>query len=154
MINISSRYTLIDNSDPSCDMTWVDFCIYNADPELINTKLNVEPSHKQKKDDIRRIHTGQMVKYTISSWILSSDKKVSSKDLRAHLDWLLGKIEPFIDQIKEIQNIPGVKMTIRCIWFSARGVGGPTLWPEQMERLVKLNLECSFSFSDYSEDKQ
>ena len=34
-------------------------------------------------------------------------------------------------------------MSVNCIWWS-RGTGGPTIWPEQMAVLAKLNLELSF----------
>jgi hypothetical protein len=35
-------------------------------------------------------------------------------------------------------------MRVNCVWWSAAGHGGPTLWPEQMAALAALNLECSF----------
>ncbi|WP_276207925.1 hypothetical protein [Vibrio neptunius] len=34
-------------------------------------------------------------------------------------------------------------MTVNCNWWSS-GSAGPTLWPEQMSILAKLNLECAF----------
>jgi len=50
-----------------------------------------------------------------------------------------------------LQNIPGVRMSVNCVWYSRSGHGGPTLWPEQMRVLADLNLECSFDI--YFQDK-
>ena len=35
-------------------------------------------------------------------------------------------------------------MGIDCVWRSLAGHGGPVLWPEQMKKMSRLNLECSF----------
>jgi len=74
--------------------------------------------------------------------------------LRRHLDWLLGQILPRADVLRELQETAGISMNVNCIWWSATGGGGPTLWPEQMRRLADLNLECSFDVSFYDDDDQ
>ena len=43
-------------------------------------------------------------------------------------------------------------MTVQCIWWSATGQGGPTLWPEQMRLLAALNPECSFDVSLFGDE--
>ncbi len=86
----------------------------------------------------------------INTWLLSSRSwfrdipdPISSKDIRTHLDWLLRKIEPSTSQLLELQQIPDVKMSIRCSWWSnSKDFAGFALWPEQMEIMAKLNLEC------------
>lgn len=147
-----SRFTPINDSDPTCDSTEVTLCIYNIDPSLVTHKLKIIPTYKQKQGDIRIIKGRGEVVNRVNSWLLLSKDYVSSKDIRTHLNWLLDKIEPKVEQIQELQQIPSSKMTIHCLWYSAEGGGGPTLWPEQMGRMANLNLECSFSFADYSEN--
>jgi len=88
----------------------------------------------------------------LNAWFLSSEGKISSMDLRRHLDWLLDKLDPTADRLKDIQRQPGVQMAVGCVWWSARGQGGPTLWPEQMGRLANLNLECGFDIAFFGED--
>lgn len=151
-MNPISRFTPINDLDPSCSLTHVMLCIYHIDPDLVNQKLNILPTHQQKKDALSILPRGEKIINAISSWVLDSERNVSSKDTRTHLNWLLDKLEPVGAEILELQRITDVKMTIRCIWFSAEGLGGPTIWPEQMEKMAKLNLECAFSFADYSED--
>ena len=53
-----------------------------------------------------------------------------------------------------LQEMEGVRMGVDCIWWSAYGDGGPTLWPEQMHLLADLNLECSFSVSFFGDDEE
>ena len=44
-------------------------------------------------------------------------------------------------------------MTVNCIWYSRSGHGGPTLWPEDMADLARLNLECTFDVYFLSDDE-
>ena len=86
-----------------------------------------------------------------NGWFLSSEGKVSSSDLRTHLDWLLSLVLPKKDALLDLQRVDGLKMLVRCPWWS-NGNDGPVLWPEQMKGLSELNLECDFDFKDYRED--
>jgi hypothetical protein len=85
-------------------------------------------------------------------WFLSSENVVASRDLRRHLDWLLDKIELTAGKLGELQNKAGLTMGINCVWWSATGSGGPTLWPEQMVRMANLELECSFEVCFFGEE--
>jgi hypothetical protein len=150
MDKFSSRYTPIDDDDPECDQTHVTLCIYNVDPDLITKMLEVEPTFAQKIGVIRTMPSGSKGTGRINSWLLSSRSwfpdipdPISSKDVRTHLDWLLNTIEPSISQLLELQQLPDVKMSIRCSWWSnSKDFAGFALWPEQMEIMAKLNLEC------------
>jgi hypothetical protein len=148
---LTSRFTPVNISEPACSLTWSSLCIYHIDPDLVTKKLRIDPSMRQKKGVLSTLPSGKIIIGRDDSWILTSEKNIISKDLRTHLDWLLGKVLPMTKQIKELQEQPGALMSIRCSWFSAQGGGGPTLWPEQMEGMANLNLECSLSFADYSE---
>ena len=116
-------------------------------------KIGVSPTSVQKKGVPKVMPNGNVHVGTIHNWLLSSKDSVSSKDLRRHLDWVLDRIEPFAEQLKELQQLPDVKMTVRCVWWSSDGGGGPTLWPEQMMRMAKLNLEFTVSFAYYGNNK-
>src|SRR5690606_25699059 len=80
--------------------------------------------------------------------------KVKSLDLRRHLDWLIGMIQPHSKRLAELQQIPDVRMSVTSVWWSRSGHGGPTLWPEQMRALADMNLECDFDiyFAEDDED--
>jgi hypothetical protein len=88
----------------------------------------------------------------LNVWSLSSEGKVSSKDLRDHLDWLLNVLEGGRDGLARLQEMPDVRMNVLCVWWASEGGGGPVLWPDQMRRLAALNLECAFDFQYYGDD--
>jgi hypothetical protein len=88
----------------------------------------------------------------LNAWFLTSEDLVDSKDVRQHLDWLLERLQRKPEALLDLQKEPGVRMYVHCPWWSEDGGGGPTLWPEQMRGMAELNLECTFSFADYSDE--
>jgi hypothetical protein len=152
MDRLSSRATNIDDLYQTCEKTYASFNIYNVDPDLITQKLGLQPNTYSKKGTLKKFPTGNKVMAQIHNWIFSTKGIVTSKDLRRHLDWLLDKLLPLNEQILELQQLPESMMLINCVWWSKYGDGGPTIWPEQMEGLVKLNLELSISVGFFGED--
>jgi hypothetical protein len=142
---LSSRLTPIVDSYDTCEKTEATLCIYHIHPEIITQKLGIIPSSSKIKGILNRMPNGSERLWDMHNWLLSSEDDVSSKDLRKHLDWILDRIIPVSEQFLEFQQFPDVKMNMRCAWWSKYGDGGPTIWPEQMERMAKLNLECSLS---------
>jgi hypothetical protein len=159
MNKMSPRLTPINDNDPECDKTHVTLCIYNIDPDLVTARLGIIPTICSKIGVERTMPNGSKQIGNINNWLLSSiswfssiPDPVSSKDIRTHLDWLLNKVEPSTSQLLELQELPDAKIVIRCSWWSAQKDGGCfTLWPEQMENLAKMNLECDFSISYYGD---
>ena len=156
----ASRMTPIDDNDPNCDKTDVALGIYNVDPDLVTEKLSIEPTFTSKIGVEGIMPSGARRVGRTNSWILASESwfrgvpnPVSSKDIRTHLEWLLTKLTPRCEQLLELQQIPGIKMRIICSWWSMEKDGGSfTLWPEQMEKMAQLNLECDFGISYYGDD--
>lgn len=157
---MSSRFTPINDNDPGCEKTNVTLCIYNIDPDLVTERLGIKPTTDQKVGVERIMPSGRKRIGHMNSWLLSSKSwfkaianPVSSKDIRTHLDWLLNLIEPSASQLLELQQMPDVKMVIRCSWWSTEKNGGSfALWPEQMEKMAKMNLECDLDISYYGDD--
>ena len=149
---MTSRYTPINPAYPSFDYTYAEFTIFCNDDYLLDIVLNKIPIIPNvlisaNKPIINSLGIKRIPK--ISYWSISSENRISSKDLRSHLTWLISEIEIFSKEIQELQNIEGIKMSVQCVWF-AFSSGGPVIWPEQMLALSKLNLELSISF--YSND--
>ncbi len=117
----------------------------NAPPDVVTQKLQLPPTDARTAGE-ERIHRSTGVKRIApkNMWELSSDKLVQSLDLRRHLDWLLAQLLPRASALLELQEMPGLRMGVNCAWYSKLGHGGPTLWPEQMQQMAELNLECSF----------
>lgn len=139
----------ITSPDPeyaSCDNTYVKLLIYpgEASVDEVSKVLQLKPSSTQYEGQ-EIINSKGRVRFAKNSlWILSSEGRVASKDLRDHLDWLSNKLLKIKSNLKLLQNNNGLKMTVTCVWWSVLGHGGPVLWPEQMKALAELGLECSF----------
>jgi hypothetical protein len=90
----------------------------------------------------------------VNVWLLDSEKFVTSKDLRRHLDWIIATVYPSKTGLLQLQDRPDVKMDVSCVWWSRYGDGGPALWPEQMSALAELNLEISIAYSFYGTESE
>jgi len=154
MNELSPRSTSVDDSYSTRAWTRATLAIYpgDMDPEKVTQKLGLAPTSSQGKGEYEVFTpAGERMVYS-SSWLLSSEGEVLSKDLRRHLDWLLDRIEPVAAQLRELQQHPSMKMAVSCLWWSAFNEGGPTLWPEQMRRMAQLNLECGINVAFYPDD--
>ena len=146
MINIDSRITPFDSSFETCEKCFARLMIFpdGNHPDEITNLLGISPSKINIAGE--RIETSRgttrYVKY--SAWFLSSEDSVDSKDLRDHIDWITEKLNSRFERWRDIQNMEGIKLTLKCVWLSKLGHGGPVLWPEQMKVLADLNLECAF----------
>lgn len=120
----------------ACEETYATFQIYpsNKDPDEVTNYLGIKPS----KTVLAGMAGGN--RRAINGWFLSTKGKVSSKDSRRHIDWLLDKIQHAAEQIRELKN-NGARVDICCFWISATGNGGPVLSPRQMTRLSDLDLD-------------
>ena len=121
-------------------------------PDDITRRLSIEPTKTSVAGEIRVNRLGLKRTVKSSTWILSSEGRVDSKDLRRHLDWLLACLRPTQAAIHTLQTIAGVRMGIDCLWESRGGQGGPTLSPEQMRAMAELDLECSFNIEFYGNE--
>jgi hypothetical protein len=149
-----SRQTPYNDDYPTCERTLAELRIYGdqLDPDLITVCLGVRATSTQKKGETHTNSLGRTWTAKIGGWFLSSEHQVSSKDLRRHLDWLLAILLPRADELRSVQEMDGMIMSVNCIWWSRGGQGGPTLWPEQMRALADLDLECGFDIAFFGED--
>ena len=120
----------------TCAQTYATLRIYPRDshPDVVTKLLQIKPS------SISAAGTGPAGSKYINGWFLSTKGKLKSRDSRRHIDWILDKIETASGVIDKMQK-QGFPMDISCFWVSASGHGGPIVSPEQMRRLVALNLE-------------
>lgn len=153
---VASRRTPYNDGYETCERTLAELRIYgdHLDPEEVTERLQLEPTTIQRKGEVVTNSLGRQRVVKIGGWFLSSENHVASKDLRRHLDWLNNLIAPRVAELRDIQERQDIVMTVHCIWWSAHGQGGPTLWPEQMRVLAELNLECSFDISFYGDDEE
>ena len=146
--------TPVNHEYGTCERVCVDLRIYPSDlrHEDITELLRIEPTETQNKGDDIPTARGTSRTAKVTLWSLASEGNVPSRDLRAHLDWLLERLVNSHDALRELQRCHDVKMSVCCVWWSRSGHGGPTLWPEQMRQLADLNLECSFEIQFHPDE--
>jgi len=154
-IDTNSRLTPLDDEYATCERASAVLRIYCGamHPSAITSLLGVNATSQVVLGQPGRMNSlGRAPIGKLNGWFLSSEEHVESKDMRRHIDWLIAKLKPGSDALRELQGKPDIRMSVNCIWWSRHGDGGPTLWPDQMRALADLNLECSFDFADYSDD--
>lgn len=155
MNTIRSRVTPVSSNYPTCSECYAQLLIYpgTMHPDVVSQQLKVEPTQKNIIGTTITNSRGKTREVKLSSWFLSSELHVASKDLRDHLDWLLNKISPAKNALKQLQCTEGITMTLCCVWRSKCGHSGPVLWPEQMRVIADLDLECSFDIYFDSDER-
>ncbi len=153
--NQAARRTPYNDDYPTCERTYAALLIYPEvlNPAVITERLGIDPTRMSVKGVDQPTPSGQVRPAPKSLWALSSEDEVVSLDVRRHLDWLIDRLMPAKAALLELQLVPGTRMGVNCIWWSAHATGGPTLWPEQMAALAELGLECSFDVSFFGPDE-
>jgi hypothetical protein len=150
---LDSRFTPLNGVNAGCERTCAELLIYSGDlhPTTVTERLGIQPTHTVVKgEESQRNSLGRTRMGKLNAWFLSSEDAVESKDIRHHLDWLLGVLLPNCEALLKLQQEPQTTMYVFCPWWSNCGGGVATQWPEQMSGLAQLNLECSFAFADYN----
>ena len=151
----SSRLTLRDSSYPSCEETRVALRVYpcSQSAEEVTEFLGIEPTESHNKGDRHTNSVGRTRVAPSTGWFLSSEHQVSSRDIRDHLDWLLSRLAGTESKLRTLQGEGDTQMWITCVWWSNAGFGGPTLWPEQLLALAKLNMDFEFDFYYFGDEE-
>ena len=92
-----------DDSCSTCSSTRATLCIYLPDsdnPNELTKKLGIQPSRTQVKGEVRN----DRVRNWPTAWFLESKEKVTSKEVRRHIDWLLEQLDGKSEVIRELQT--------------------------------------------------
>lgn len=145
-MNPQTRITPIASNYESCAECFARLMIYPGDrhPDIITDIFKVQPTMVNVVGEKITNSRGRIREIRDFGWFLSTESIVASKDIRHHIDWIVRTIYPHRKELKEIQGMSDMKMSLKCVWFSLLGHSGPVLWPEQMSALAELDLECSF----------
>ncbi len=124
-----------------CSRTYASLRVYHAsaEPEVVTEILQINPDCIQKKGE--KALLGK--KRPKSGWILSTKDKRNvsrSKDLRAHIEWLLNKIGSKHTEIQKLSKL-GYEMWIFCFWGSKFGNGGPILDHGLLKKISNFPFE-------------
>lgn len=138
------RYEPYNHDWETCSDTYATLRLYPGDiaPSEVSQLLELSPDETQIKGNTY-IRDSKPWKAPINGWFLSSKGKVTSRDSRRHLDWLLDILTPRAGALSSL-SARGMRGDICCMWDSAHGHGGPQLDPAQMQRLCELDFVIWF----------
>ena len=150
----ATRMTPKNKNYQSCERTSASLSVFTGDenPEVVTQLLGVEPTRIVVKGREFTNSVGLTRIEPNNIWKIKSEDFVDSRDLRDHLDWVLGLLLPVREKFEGLHERDGYQMRVACSWWSKDGGGGPALWPEQMLGLAQLNLELSLGFAYYGDD--
>lgn len=133
-----------DDDHATCERTYATLRIYPGDnhPDVVTRTLHVEPSSTQIAH-VPDAPSGARAARRPNAWLLSSNGRVTSRDCRRHIDWLIEQIAPHRDALRALVR-DGARADVSSFWVSATGHGGPSLHPRQMAALSELELEIWF----------
>lgn len=138
---------------PTCESTYGTLLIHSSDmdPREVTSLLGINPSKSQVAGDVRASRNHPIL-IKLSGWFLSTEDKVSSKDSRDHINWILENLAGKDDAFIELRE-RGWEPSLSIYWLSLSGYGGPTLSPSQMKRLAELDLEIWFDCYFLNDDE-
>lgn len=125
-----------DPSYPTCQATYASLCLYSSDedPEFLDSLLGATGTTRVRTGERRH---PRAVPSRFNQWTLSSESAVESKDLRHHIDWVLGSVDP--EGLQQATR-GSWEATLTCFWLSAQGHGGPQVNADQCARLGGLGV--------------
>jgi len=131
---------MYDDNYPTCRKTFATLRIFheNLDPNELSTMLSLTPSDAHRKGDALKSGRAEM-----GGWFLSSKDRITSKDVRRHIVWILDQLDAAKDELLRLQG-QGYETNIFCYWASASGHGGPELDHQIAQRLAALRLDIGF----------
>jgi len=154
---MTSHFTPINDQNEDVDRTCAELRIYSGSthPLSVTKLLGITPTHVVAVGEPGRTNRlGLTPIGTVNGWFLSSEEHVKSKDIRRHIDWLIGQLEESIDGLRSLQEQIGVRMYVFCPFWTSSDGGSAILWPEQMRALANLNLEITIGFADYGDPEK
>lgn len=117
---------------------------FDLDPVMLTALFNVEPTQSHKRGDQRFGKGGRVYSpYSKGSWILDSESHVKSKDVNAHIQWLLDQMAGNSGAIHRLQD-DGYFTDVMCGWHAQCDNTCPALSTETIRRLATFRLSCWF----------
>jgi hypothetical protein len=138
-----------DHEYQSCERTYATLCIYSDSLHAaqISKVMDQQPDDFLVKGEQRR--PGKTNKSHL--WQITTQGDCESKDMRAHVFFLLSNIPDGAVKLKALIEL-GCEIRLWSFWESASGNGGPTLDHEFVKWLSQYPVELAFDFYDSSDD--
>jgi len=131
---------------PTCAATDALLRIFSehVSPDEMTRVLGVAPTSSVRKGHLRNPREPRSESKT-NCWYLGSRDSVQSKDCRRHIDWIVERIYPAKEALRQLREA-GAEISICCTWESSENQGGPIMTPKQMGPLSELGIPVWWEF--------
>jgi hypothetical protein len=113
----------------------------------VSAALGLVPSHAHEKGELRVTRTGPLAGHATpwwrGVWLLYSERP-SDATIQEHLDWLLQRVEPNADQIREWVE-QGMKADFSVSLYQSTSQFGYDIGCEVLARMVRLGASFGVS---------
>jgi hypothetical protein len=117
----------------------------------VTQRLGLTPELVFEKGDTHQAGgNGRISTQRTGVWLISSEHELDTTSLERHLLFLLEKIEPVSDTLRETIEQQQLEADFFCFWASSAGHGGPVLTPEVLRRVADLGALLGIDFYDFS----
>ncbi len=133
----------------------VEFVIYSdtLSSDEVSNRLGIQATGSAAKGVKLGKRTRTPITIPRHMWQLSSEAHVGASDLGSHLTWVLAKLSPLQEQLREIRTVGSAEFRlVGRVWTSGTSVHVQLSKPV-LNALVTLDLELQLEFADYGQDE-
>ncbi len=125
------------------------------DPHEVTDSLELKPTRSFKRGDRRNKNKADTAEnqWKHGYWYLSSQEKIQSSDLAAHLEWLIDQLEPTKIRLIEILKRENISAGISCFWVLPSDHENLNLSYELMKKIVDLGINLELDICCIGEDE-
>jgi Domain of unknown function (DUF4279) len=119
-------------------------------PERVTEILGVAPILAYRQGEVFKRSRDHNARGRKGVWVLSSEGRVPSRDLDAHLRYLLAILyrdeDDRIDELRELMREQGLEADVGCFWYGEPGTSPPLIAAEIHAALARLPARIETDF--------
>jgi hypothetical protein len=121
------------------------------EPGRVTRLLRIEPTIAYRKGEVYKRSRGHEVIGRTGLWLLSSEGRVSSNDLRDHLAHLWAVIysatgRDLVSPLQELMREDGLEADISCFWYGEHGASPPVIPHEIRAAFAQIGATIETDF--------
>jgi hypothetical protein len=121
------------------------------EPDRITEILGTSPTLAYKKGEVYRRSRGHELRGRTGLWLVSSDGRVASLDLDAHLRYLLALVpeseDDRIGELRELMREEHLEADVGCFWYGTFGARPPAIAEDVRAALSGLPAKIETDFA-------
>jgi hypothetical protein len=106
--------------------------------------LSIQPDFAANKGEVRA-DKGRTLAQPTGVWLINS-KQLEATSSERHLSFLLDRLAPAANDLRELLDRQGLSADFSCYWASATGHGGPVISADVLRRIADIGASLGYDF--------